>query len=297
MNSKLKILKPILSYWMALLLISLLAMQAVAASAKSSVSLNEPIPEEVQKVAEGDLQMVGNSLLQDTENSQLADAGITVRDMALGPGFKVNVITADQIKGSSDKTLSAAVTSVSPAVEWLFVLEAKQTQVALMEFDYEDQKYTLSGYQETDDTFLATANRLIEKFGKENVALLKVQYDYFFAYQDQDEIKVLAVDEETQEDLESYTASKQENKEPTWKTFVTAFNTSCSYRQKLQEESSEQLYGDKALYSAEETTYTASEKSFVGLWIGIATLIVVAVGGTVGIVFAVRKKKGIAKQL
>lgn len=295
MKVKSQILKPILSYWMVLLLILVFALQAVAASAKSGVSLNESIPEEVQKVAEGDLQMVGNSLLQNTDSSQLKDSDITVQDMTLGPGFKVNVITTDQIKGSSEKSLSATVTSVSSANEWLFLLEANETQVGLMEFDYEDQKYTLTGYNETDDTLLVTANRLIEKFGKENVALLKFQCDYFFVYQDQNEIKVLAIDEETREDLESYISSKQANKEPTWETFATAFNASYSYRQKQQEESSEQLYGDKALYSAEETGYTESEKSSVGLWIGVAALIVVAVGGTVGIVFAVRKKKRAAK--
>lgn len=286
MKSKLKILKPMFSYWTALVLVFLLVLQAVAASVKSGVSLNEPIPEEVQTLAEGDLQMVGNSLLQDTEDRQLADAGITVQDMTLGPGFKVNVITTSQIKGSSDKKLSAAVSKVSNTEEWLFVIEANGKQIGLMDFQYEDQKYTLGGYSTLDDTLLDTANQLIEKHGKENVALLKVKYDYFFAYQDQDEIKVLAVKEETQGNLESYATDK----EPTWDTFVTAFNASCSYRQKLEEESSEQLYGDVALYSAEETGYTASEKSSVGLWIGVAALIVVAVGGTIGVVFAVRKK-------
>ncbi len=291
MKSKLKFLKPVLSYRTALVLVFLLVLQAVAASAKSGVSLNEPIPEEVQKVAEGDLQMVGNSLLQDTEDRQLADAGITVQDMTLGPGFKVNVITTSQIKESSDKKLSSAVSNVSSTTEWLFVIEANGKQIGLMEFQYEDQKYTLGGYSTLDDTLLDTANQLIEKHGKENVALLKVKYDYFFAYQDQEEVKVLAVKEETQENLESYATGE----EPTWETFVTAFNASHSYRQKLEKESSEQLYGDTALYSAEETGYTASEKSSVGLWLGVAALIVVAVGGTVGIVFAVRKKKGAAK--
>ncbi len=291
MKSKLKFLKPVLSCWTALVLVSLLVLQAMATSAKSGVSLNETIPEEVQKVAEGDLQMVGNSLLQDTEDRQLADAGITVQDMTLGPGFKVNVITTSQIKGSSDKKLSSAVSKVSGTAEWLFVIEANGKQIGLMDFQYEDQKYTLGGYSSLDDTLLDTANQLIERHGKENVALLKVKYDYFFAYQDQDEIKVQAVKEETQGNLESYATEE----EPTWETFVTAFNASCSYRQELEEESSEQLYGDTALYSAEETGYTASEKSSVGLWIGVAVLIVVAVGGTIGIVFAVRKKKAAAK--
>lgn len=291
MKSKSQILKPILSYWMALVLVSLLVLQAMATSAKSGVSLNEPIPEEVQKVAEENLQMVGNSLLQDTEDRQLADAGITVQDMTVGPGFKVNVITTNQIKGSSDQNLSSAVSKVSDTAEWLFVIEANGKQIGLMEFNYEDQKYSLGGYSTLDDTLLDTANQLIEKHGKEKVALLKIKYDYFFAYQDQDEIKVLAVNEESQGNLESYATGK----EPTWETFVTAYNASCSYRQELEEESSEQLHGDAALYSAEETGYTASEKSSVGLWIGVAALIVVAVGGTIGIVFAVRKKKTAAK--
>ena len=291
MKSKLKFLKPVLSCWTALVLVSLLVLQAMATSAKSGVSLNETIPEEVQKVAEGDLQMVGNSLLQDTEDRQLADAGITVQDMTLGPGFKVNVITTSQIKGSSDKKLSSAVSKVSGTAEWLFVIEANGKQIGLMDFQYEDQKYTLGGYTSLDDTLLNTANQLIERHGKENVALLKVKYDYFFVYQDQDEIKVQAVKEETQGNLESYVIGT----DPTWETFVTAFNASCSYRQKLKEESAEQLYGAPTLYSAEETGCTASEKSSVGLWIGVAVLIVVAVGGTIGIVFAVRKKKAAAK--
>ena len=114
---------------------------------------------------------------------------------------------------------------------------------------------------------------------------------YFFAYQDQNEVKVQAVNEDVQKSLASYATGK----EPTLNTFATAVNATIDYDQKMQEGSTEQLYGAPTLYSAEETGYTASEKSSVGLWIGVAVLIVVAVGGTIGIVFVVRKKKAAAK--
>lgn len=291
MKSKLKILKPILFYWTALLLISLLAMQAVAASAKSGVSLNEPIPEEVQKVAEGDLQMVGNYFLQNSDLFQLENTDITAQDMKLGPGFKVNVVTGENIRNGSNKKLSSIIKDTSDSDEWLFVIEANGKQIGMMEIGCENQEYTLIGYGGLEDNFLSTANRLIKKYGKDNVALLQFRTGYFFAYQDQNEIKVQAVDEDVQKSLESYATGK----EPTLNTFATAVNATIAYDQKMQDKSTELLYGATTLYSAEETGYTASEKSSVGLWIGIAALIVVAVGGTVGIVFAVNKKKGTAK--
>lgn len=287
MKVKSQILKPILSYWMVLFLISLFALQAVAASAKNSVPLGGTIPEEVQKAAESNLQIVGNYFLNDTDSVRLEDANITVQDMKLGPGFKINVVTGENVKNGSNKKLSSIIADTSGSDEWLFVIEANDKQIGMMEIGYENQKYTLVGYGGLDDNFLATAKQLIQKYGKDNVALLQFRTGYFFAYQDQNEIKVQAVDEDVQKSLESYATGN----EPTLNTFATAVNASIAYDQKMQEKSTEQLYGTPTLYSAEETGYTESEKSSVGLWIGIAALIVVAVGGTVGIVFAVRKKR------
>ncbi len=263
----------------------------LSASAKNSVSLRETIPEEVQTVAEGNLEMVGNYFLQNADLFQLEDANITVQNMKLGPGFKVNVVTGENIKNGSNKKLSSIVEDTSDSDEWLFVIEANGKQLGMMEIGYENQKYTLIGYGGLEDNFLSTANRLIKKYGKDYVALLQFRTGYFFAYQDQNEIKVQAVDEDVQKSLESYAIGK----EPTLNTFATAVNSTIAYDKLMQDKSTELLYGAPTLHSAEETGYTASEKSSVGLWIGVAALIVVAVGGTIGIVFAVRKKKGTAK--
>ncbi len=263
----------------------------VAASAKNSVPLGGTIPEEVQKVAESNLQMVGNYFLNDAESVRLEDANITVQDMKIGLGFKINVVTGENVKNGSNKKLSSIIADTSGSDEWLFVIEANDKQIGMMEIGYENQKYTLIGYGGLDDNFLATAKQLIQKYGKDNVALLQFRTGYFFAYQDQNEIKVQAVDEDVQKSLESYATGN----EPTLNTFATAVNASIAYDQKMQEKSTEQLYGTPTLYSAEESGYTESGKSSVGLWIGVAALIVVAVGGTIGIVCAVRKKKRATK--
>ncbi len=263
----------------------------VAASAKNSVPLGGTIPEEVQKVAESNLQLVGNYFLNDADSVRLEDANITVQDMKIGLGFKINVVTGENVKNGSNKKLSSIIADTSGSDEWLFVIEANDKQIGMMEIGYENQKYTLIGYGGLDDNFLATAKQLIQKYGKDNVALLQFRTGYFFAYQDQNEIKVQAVDEDVQKSLESYATGN----EPTLNTFATAVNASIAYDQKMQEKSTEQLYGTPTLYSAEESGYTESGKSSVGLWIGVAALIVVAVGGTVGIVFAVRKKKRATK--